>query len=422
MNKNLTISKMKQRLNTEEEHPDLDKNDKDIGIYFRAIENPDLLLRNDSKIISNFFNVTYDKMMIFRIYDADLEKFKNKIISDKEYPFQSFRVVHNKLSLEPSDAGFIRVGDDNIKVMNRDYGFLCIKSDFEKLSQYIQDIKLTPENYLDEELDKVFWTQKTLSLKNDVKFFSKSRKWFDDRDLPYSRSYLLYGPPGNGKTSAIRAISKYFQSRPSQFSFTASFDDPDAAFNSWVLGQPTWEEEEEDRDYRPIPLSPINNSKPKIRILLLEDIDRFFSKDEGLKTSVSFSTVLNALDGVIQRRNSILIATANNPERIDTQVLCRPGRFDLRVPFEPPSEEAIFSYLKEISKNDELTESCIAKVAESSKGHSFSFVKSIYMSAASKSFSRSSYLVSNQDIEASLSEFLGNLGREIKSSKVGAGF
>jgi SpoVK/Ycf46/Vps4 family AAA+-type ATPase len=166
----------------------------------------------------------------------------------------------------------------------------------------------------------------------------------------------------------------------------------------------------------------LEESNPRIRILLLEDIDRFFSKEEGFKTPVSFSAILNALDGVAQRKNSILIATANNPEKIDSQVLFRPGRFDLRIPFEAPNREGIRSFLAKLSEEDSISPSMIDKVADAARGHSLAFVKGVYLAAANKAFARTSTQIYDEDITESLQEFLSNLGRDIKSNKGGAGF
>jgi SpoVK/Ycf46/Vps4 family AAA+-type ATPase len=304
---------------------------------------------------------------------------------------------------------------------------LARRSDWKKVKTFIVSISLSPTHYETKELDSVFWDEKTKTLRDDVIFFSNSKKWFDNRDLPYSRSYLLYGPPGNGKTSAIRAISEYFDTTPSQFSFTGRYEDPDSAFLSWISG----EDSGSSRNHEfaiPQQSRALNDGasygleNPRIRVLLLEDIDRFFSREEGFKTPVSFSAILNALDGVVQRKNSILIATANNPEKIDSQVLFRPGRLDLRIPFAPPDRAGMISFITRLVESDSISSETVEKVADASKGHSFAFVKGVYMAAANKAFARASEVIYDEDILSSLTEFLSNMGKDIKSTKLGTGF
>lgn len=41
----------------------------------------------------------------------------------------------------------------------------------------------------------------------DVREFLSTRQWYSQRGVPYRRGYLLYGPPGCGKTSYIMALA-----------------------------------------------------------------------------------------------------------------------------------------------------------------------------------------------------------------------
>lgn len=379
----------------------------------------------DRDEIKRILGVNWDETIVFSLSEnlspllSRLEEVEDALM------IRTFSVSGNRW--KERTGSIFKIPGEDVVFFNTDFGFVARKRDWPKIRALISQIQLSPSLYNEKSLDRVFWDAKTESLKKDILFFSKSKEWFDKRDLPYSRSYLLYGPPGNGKTSAIRAISKFFHSSPSQFSFTGRYEDPDSAFLSWVGGG---DHEEDMYDDHPRALRPSRifdtddeeESNPRIRVLLLEDIDRFFSKEEGFKTPVSFSAILNALDGVAQRKNSILIATANNPEKIDSQVLFRPGRFDLRIPFEAPSRDGIRSFMRKLSEEDSISDSMVDRVADAAKGHSLAFVKGIYLAAANKAFARSSQIISDEDIELSLSEFLSNLGKDIKSTRSGTGF
>lgn len=395
------------------------------GSYFihRPPTTTQHFLISDSLIIEKHLGCKWDQVFIIRIQEetkALYSKLEN--ISDS-FQEREYFVVGNRW--KNTSSFLFKIPNTNVVIINREYGFLFNKKYLDIVSNFLDTISLSPSAYSQSSLDKVYWNEKTMSLKNDILFFSKSKQWFDKRDLPYARSYLLYGPPGNGKTSVIRAISKFFKTGPSQFSFTARYEDPDSAFLDWISAHESRYSSEYDQEIeaprRHVSLGS-SEENPRIRVLVLEDIDRFFSKDEGGKTGVSFSTILNALDGVVQRKNSIVIATANNPEKIDSQVLFRPGRFDLRIPFESPSKEETFSFLQKLSEEDAISEESIARVAEIASGHSLAFIKGIYMAAANRAFSRSSQVIIDEDIISSATEFINNMGRNIKNLRSGAGF
>lgn len=145
---------------------------------------------------------------------------------------------------------------------------------------------------------------------DDIKEFLKSDSWYHDRGIPYRRGYLLYGPPGSGKTSFIQALA-------------GEFDYNIAIMN---VGEPNLTD---DR------LAYLMNNIPEHTILLLEDIDAAFnnraqSSEKGYVSGVTFSGLLNALDGVASAEEVITFMTTNHPERLDPALL-RPGRIDLKV-------------------------------------------------------------------------------------------
>lgn len=144
----------------------------------------------------------------------------------------------------------------------------------------------------------------------DVKDFLESGDWYHKRGIPYRRGYLLYGPPGSGKTSYIQALAGELD------------------YNICILNL----SENNLTDDR---LNHLMNHIPERSILLLEDIDAAFNKrkqteEKGFTSGVTFSGLLNALDGVASAEECITFMTTNHPEKLDPALL-RPGRVDFKV-------------------------------------------------------------------------------------------
>lgn len=148
------------------------------------------------------------------------------------------------------------------------------------------------------------------NLVKDVQDFLSSGKWYFDRGIPYRRGYLLYGPPGSGKSSVIQALCGELD------------------YNICILNL----SEATLTDDR---LNHLMNHVPERSILLLEDIDAAFNErkqtgeDQGYLSGVTFSGLLNALDGVASADERMIFMTTNHPERLDP-ALIRPGRVDYK--------------------------------------------------------------------------------------------
>lgn len=158
------------------------------------------------------------------------------------------------------------------------------------------------------------------SLLADLRKFLASEKEYVERGISYQRGYLIYGPPGTGKSSSVAAIAGELGLNICVLNLSNKSLD-DEALNSRLVDAPA-------------------NS-----ILLLEDIDSIFvgrsaaSADEMFRSggntgpSISFSGLLNCLDGVASKQGRLLFLTTNHPERLDP-ALIRPGRVDVKVKFD----------------------------------------------------------------------------------------
>jgi chaperone BCS1 len=148
---------------------------------------------------------------------------------------------------------------------------------------------------------------------DDLKAFLETRTWYLDRGIPYRRGYLLYGPPGTGKSSFIQALAGELD------------------FNIAILNV-------NERGLTDDRLNHLLTNIPQRTIVLLEDADAAFTNrrqadgDGYSGPTVTFSGLLNALDGVGSAEGRIIFLTTNHVERLD-EALIRPGRVDMPVKF-----------------------------------------------------------------------------------------
>jgi ATP-dependent 26S proteasome regulatory subunit len=214
----------------------------------------------------------------------------------------------------------------------------CIIPKPEPLVKYISikqyDVQLNKWNQLSQlkkrSISSVFLDKDQVdNLKNDIDKFLDSEEIYDLYGIPYKRNYLLYGIPGTGKTSLIFSIASELNMGVSIFSFVPGIDD--TIFMKCI------------------------NSIPSNSILLLEDIDGVFinrERDYNNKSMISFSGILNTLDGMGRKDKLITFMTTNFKEQLD-DALIRPGRIDYKLEFTYATQYQISKMFDLFIKNDE---------------------------------------------------------------------
>ena len=87
-------------------------------------------------------------------------------------------------------------------------------------------------------------------------------------------------------------------------------------------------------------------------IILIEDIDSLFEKRASTSdnTSITFSSIINILDGVLYKTGNIIFMTTNHPEKLD-HALLRIGRIDMIIQINLPSKIHIEKLFIDIMKN-----------------------------------------------------------------------
>jgi DNA replication protein DnaC len=147
----------------------------------------------------------------------------------------------------------------------------------------------------------------------------------------YKRNYLFHGRPGTGKSSLVSIIATKFNRNIYIVCFDPNLTDS-------------------------LLMTAISTINDKNAILLLEDIDCVFSDRESAtsKSSVSYSTLFNILDGVSRVKGMITIVTTNYVDRLD-KALIRAGRIDKMIRFDVISKQQLLDILQIYSINLEKT-------------------------------------------------------------------
>ena len=155
-------------------------------------------------------------------------------------------------------------------------------------------------------------------------------------------------------------------------------------------------------------------------LVVLEDLDRVFPR-EGKQTrerTVSFQTLLNALDGVGTQNGVIVVATANDPTCLDAAILKRPGRFNRVVQFRNPDADLRRQYYRRLSPI--LTGGQFEIAIETTEGFSFAQLRETYILGSQSAFEHGQQIGAVDVIEAI--ELLAQGAYDLKSSVGAPGF
>jgi len=144
----------------------------------------------------------------------------------------------------------------------------------------------------------------------------ETREWYRNHGIPYRRGYLLHGSPGAGKTSLLGAVAAHYSRNLCYLS-------------------PTHPEMTDDALKNAVSRAPASS------IIILEDVDALFGpkrENKIEKSPLTFSGLLNALDGVGGTAGQLFVLTTNHKERLDP-ALIRAGRVDVHLSFGPASAD-----------------------------------------------------------------------------------
>lgn len=195
-------------------------------------------------------------------------------------------------------------------------------------------------------------------MRNDFRDFLASKDEYAHYGVPWKRGALFVGPPGNGKTGAIKALVNelgigclYVQS------FRGERGNSDERNVRSVFAYA--------REIAPC-------------VLVLEDLD-------SLVTDESRSVFLNELDGFARNAGLVTLASTNHPEKLDPAIVDRPSRFDRKYHFPLPAVAERARYLalwnERLADAARLDPGGVRAVAAATDGYSFAYLKELLVAS-----------------------------------------
>lgn len=148
----------------------------------------------------------------------------------------------------------------------------------------------------------------------DINLFFKSKHVYDDFQSLYRRAYLLYGEPGNGKTTLIRELTK---------------SQVENSHIIWCNSVPSTR------------MCDALNSLDSNKIIIFEEIVNNMESH-----SLNMGAFLEFMDGEHTLKNCITIATTNYPHELEANLANRPSRFDMVYNVKNPTKELAYQVLK----------------------------------------------------------------------------
>ena len=260
----------------------------------------EFILKTDKVCDINPINIHKEDFAIFKTYTitcnkADFAKFENFIDISIQY--------YNKYYSER------KIGKNKIK--------LYLSSDE---GGYFNSLGSRSKR----SLDTIYLPSKhKKAMVDDLTYFldKKTIKKYQKLGITHKRTYLFEGVPGSGKSSFIMALASYFDYNLAIISFTPKMTD-----NDLIRLLRSLDEKDEKKIF-----------------IIFEDMDCIFKErkaNDEHRNMVSFSGILNALDGITTRDNMICFITTNYKQNLDS-ALIRPGRVDYIMRFDNVCREQI---------------------------------------------------------------------------------
>jgi len=317
------------------------------NIYSIEVEADTLLLDEVIRYAATFNNIKYFRSSSIK-FDPMVKDENEKYIVQLKIAHGEYNIIFKEKNI---NINYFRNEDTPVGISHtvKCYDKLVLSSEhsIEHLQDFLKEAnhynKKKDNNYIEVHNFKIHWSRlnklpirdmDTIYLDknikneiiNDIQTFLTEEDVYALYGIPYKKTYLLEGLPGTGKTSLIFGIASMLKMNIAIITFGPDIDD--AVFMKAI------------------------SYLPRNSILLMEDVDAIFNqRTSQIHSPITFSALLNTLDGVARRHKLITFITTNYIDNLDSALL-RPGRIDKIINFTYASKDQIKEMFYKFRPND----------------------------------------------------------------------
>lgn len=297
-------------------------------IYQKITDNKQEIqdIRNTNEITKEELEITGGNDNAFLIYRTSLQ---NAHFGTCDYTILFYNDIDYLKTLF-DDKTFIR--NTNLSIISANYS----GDEFDYSCRPLPEKTISPilnDNYKDRVI-------------SDVMNFFNQKNLYKANNIPYKRGILLYGYPGNGKTTLINHI---LEKVPEVYKIL---------LDAGCFMEYTKLIEYIKSVFKDVPL-----------LIVIEDINSFGND--------RITGLLNFLDGENSLQNVYTIGTTNSLAPLTSSLKDRPGRFDWIIHIDNPNVDSRTQFLKRFFPK--LSETQIQKAVKLSEGCSAAFFKEFFL-------------------------------------------
>lgn len=268
--------------------------------YVQTLTNPNnkifecyRTVRNDYKIE---YSIDFDNETSI-VYDNHNIKIRNiSTNQEDELSNESIYLSNTSIELGCDKVECIELLiTDAIKYHYQDLNIKTEKDEL-KILQYEFDRWEEMDRIKKRKLESIFLPT---SIKQDIiddlsNFYDERYKErYNELGIVHSKVYMFHGPPGTGKTSLVHSLASFFNMQIALICMDNHMTDKS--------------------------LKKLFERLPSKTVLLFEDVDCLFHDRDttNTKNMITYSGLLNVLDGVVKKEEIVIILTTNYLEKLD---------------------------------------------------------------------------------------------------------